>query len=169
MSVNGEFLGPEDERRHSELRAAIDRIAKAAAEHAGRRAGRRAAVGYFALVIVLLIGAMVYSRVQERKLQDGLTAACVRVNVLRVETNRDTQVVWQAFYKGRQRERLLARVGPQREAHRKTVVYLTKSIAALRWTPETDCGQAVDNAKRYRPPSSRPFTRRFLDLSVTPK
>jgi hypothetical protein len=160
-----------ERRRHSELRDAIDRIAEQAAKRAGRRAGRRAAVGYFALLFVLLVGAVAYSHEQERKLHAGLAASCERVNALRVgESNRNAQVLYAAFYSARMRERKLAGAGGGRAgaAHREAVRYLDTSIAALRWTPRTNCQQAVEHPRTYQRPAARPFTPEYLDLSLTP-
>jgi hypothetical protein len=145
----------------------IDRVARKAANVTARRAAR----AYFALLFVLLVGAFFYSHYQEVRLHDGLMATCGRVNRLRVEeSNRNAQVFYAAFYAARERERgLAAKGGPGAALHRKSVHYLDTSIAALRWTPATDCAHAVDRARGYRPPASRPFTRRFLDLRVVPR
>jgi hypothetical protein len=135
------------------------------------RTALRAAGGYFALLFVLLVGAFVYSHLQETRLHQGLRATCERVNHLRVdESNRNAQVFYAAFVAARMREQELAAKGGRDAAvHRKSIHYLDTSIATLRWTPATDCARAVDHATRYRPPTPRPFTRRFLDLRIVPR
>lgn len=156
----------DEDRRHSDLREAIDRIAQEAARHTAKRAAR----GYFLLVMVLLIGATVYGRVQEGKLHNGLMAACERINLLRIEeSNRNAQVVWAALYRAAQRERALAASGVKRKLHQASADYIKTSIDAMRWTPETDCREAVNHPGTFRPPAPRKFDPAFLDFDRVPR
>lgn len=164
-------LNPE-ERRHSELRQAIDRIAEKAATKAGRRAARRAAGGYFALLFVLFIGAFIYQRQIDARIGNAVHGVCERVNTLRIqEANRTAQVIWAALESSKERSEKLAKTARPDEAktHRQAVRQIDVYAAAMRWTPQTNCREARAHPDTYTPPAPRPFTKRFLNLKVVPK
>lgn len=164
---------PEERRRHSELRNAIDRIAERAATKAGRAAGRRAAVGYFALIAVALFGAVVYQRSIDHRVYVALDRGCQRLNTLRVkESNQGFQSIWKAFYLARQRADALKRSASDpkiRAANTDASRTIGELTANLKWTPATDCAAFARDPVGYVPPTPRPFTTKFLDLNVVPK
>lgn len=158
------------EKRQSEVRAAINRVAEEAARKAGRQSAKRAAGGYFALLLVLLIGATLYQTTSDRR-------SCERVNTLRVEeANRTAQVMWAALMASRDRSQTLAastKGEPEQATHKRAVREIDKYADAMRWTPRTDCDAAhpfvAFLAGRYKPPHPMPFTDRFRDLKVIPQ
>jgi hypothetical protein len=159
-------------RRESEIQAIEERVKKAsteAAKVAARSTAIRAASGYFLLLFVLFVSAIVWQRANDSTVRTAALATCSRVNKLRVEeSNRNAQVMWAALYRSYQRETKLAR-GPEAELHRTSAAYLKKSIEQIRWTPMTNCKAAVRSPKQYDPPDPKPFTDRFLDFSVVPR
>lgn len=161
------------EKRQSEVRAAIDRVAEAAASKAGQKAAKRAASGYFLLILVLLIGATVYSRIQERRLETAVQRSCDRLNTLRVdEANRGFQTLWKGFYLARRRAQALADGADDnkvRQTNHQAVQQLTEFIDAMTWTPKTDCDAFASDPAGYVAPRPRPFSDKYLDLDVIPR
>lgn len=171
----------DDRRANYELREKVkERIAEAtreaaqeAAREAARHTARRAAFGYFALLFVLLVGAFFYQRSVDASIQTALDRSCARLNTLRVgETNPGIQTLWKAFYLARQRSQALAAHASDpkvRQSNQLATRQLSEFIHVLRWTPRTDCRAFAADPSGYRPPAPMPFTRRYLDLKVTPK
>lgn len=143
---------------------------KRAANDAARRTAKRAAAGYFVLMLSLLVGAFVYQRVNDHRIDVAAMGTCKRLNILRIEeSNRNAQVVWAALYRAAQRERALAASGVKRELHQASADYIKTSIDAMRWTPETDCREAVNHPGTFRPPAPRKFDPAFLDFDRVPR
>jgi hypothetical protein len=80
-----------------------------------------------------------------------------RVNLLRLQANRDAQVVWTVLEDSYDRERTLQH-GANGRAHRISADYLRRASDAMRWTPLTDCKAAVGHPATYRFPRPRAFT-----------
>lgn len=158
----------EVERRNALQRAIIDRVAREAADNAGREAGRRAARAYLLFFVVMLFGATVYQYANDRR-------TCERVNTLRVrEANRTAQVMWGALSASRDRSvdiRSKATYGSKEynEADR-AVREIDKYADAMTWTPKTDCAAAASPLpNHYRAPEPRRFTKKHRDLKVIPQ
>lgn len=133
-----------------------------------RRRILRSATAYFIVLLVLFVGAFVYQRINDARIVTAAHATCERLNILRVkEANRNAQVVWAALYRAEQRERILAKRSG--DVHDQSADYLRSSIDAMRWTPETDCRQAVRHPATYTPPRPMRFGPRFLDFKRVPK
>lgn len=166
-------MNKDEEFRHSEFRKAVDQVAEAAATKAGRRAGRNAAVGYFILILVMLVGAFIYQRNIDHRVYVALDRGCTRLNTLRVqEANQGFQSIWKAFYLARERAEKLKQSASDpkiREANRKATVAIDELISNLKWTPATDCPAFAHDPDGYAPPEPKLFTKPYLDLRKVPK
>lgn len=170
-------LAGDDQRTNYELRDRVRERIEEASRHAAREAARktamRAASGYFALLLILLVGAYFDQKGDARDLRTAVRGSCQRVNTLRVEeTNRGQQVLWKAMYLARQRSEMLARAttGEQRRTHRLAIRQLSEFVDVIRWTPETDCAAVSRDPGRYVPPAPRRFDpKKHLDLKVVPR
>lgn len=173
MALDDDGLTLEVERRNALQRTLIDRVARKAADEAGRDAGRRAARGYLLLMVVLLIGSFFYQRTVDHRIHTALNRGCERLDTLRVqEANRGFQTLWKAFYLSRERARGLAAAADDdevRETNQKAVRQLGEFIEVLKWTPSTDCPAFADDPSGYKAPVPQPFTKKYLDLGVTPE
>lgn len=153
---------------------ALDPIIEARVEKAARDAARRtairAATGYFVLLLVAIIGLTFFQRHTNTIVKEAAAATCKRVNTLRIEeSNRNAQVVWAALYRSEQRETQLANGTVDSKLHRTSADYLRRSANLMRWTPMTNCAEAVKHPDSYRPPTPRGFNPGFLDFRVIPK
>jgi hypothetical protein len=158
------------DRRQGDLRRSgdADAIQKAAIQGAKHQA-KRSARGYFLLLLVLFGGAIAWQRSNDGRIVDAAKATCRRVDTLRVkESNRNAQVVWAALYHAWQRELKLAS-GSRGALHRRSAVYIKRSIDLMRWTPSTDCEQASQRPNSYHAPDPMPFDKRFLNFQVVPR
>jgi hypothetical protein len=133
------------------MRVTLDRIA----DDAVRRTVRRAAGGYFALLFVLLVGAIAYQATVNRKL-DAANARLQRAEIRaceRLQAQRERTNVSEA-----RQYLLLEAVAASPRATKKVKDEYKALASTTLYDPPTDCVAAVKRPVAYERPPSVPYS-----------
>jgi hypothetical protein len=159
-----------ERRDNGEERDRFDKALEIAAVEAARRAARRAAGGYFAFVLIVLVGAVFYQRSVNADLDTAARRAAVAAHTAAVTAARVDSAELRACERLQvQRER--TNVSEARQYL--LLVAVTKSPRASRmvrdrygalarttlYDPPTDCREAVSRPNTYRRPRRSRSTR----------
>jgi hypothetical protein len=117
------------------------------------------------LAILSIVLIVVVAQVREsnaHRLERAELKTCERLKVTRHQANVANFIEWKILGSVVVRERALARSDAPlktRAVHQRSADQLTALISQLRFTPQTNCAQAVGNPDGYKRPEPLPFDR----------
>lgn len=117
-------------------------------------------IGYLILTGGIILALGISNHATQIRLHDGLVGSCVRVNVLRAQSNLSDAVEFNVLSATVKRELILkktAHIPQTRQAHNLSVKLIAAQANKINLTELTDCNQAVNHPDSYKAPVAGPL------------